>query len=182
MSDRDPTVPDGGTSELEPAVPGGARTDPIDPGEPVTPPPPGGYASLRRTGPGIPGGLIVIAVLILAVGFVFGFLIGSAGTDEAPPAGERVERGDGPAGGQGGGDRAARRERRRACRQAIDLGARMIELQRRALTNQVAVTEALVAEDAERIGALTTAGEALQVQIEQAEARLAEATEGCRLG
>lgn len=179
MSDRTD-----GTSELEPTRPGSsARTEPIDPGEPVAPPPPGGYATLRGSSSGIPGGLIVAAVVILGLGFVLGFLVGRAGTEDAPPVEERVEQdGGGGEQGQGGGGRAARRERRAACRQAIDLGGQLVELQRQALANQVALTEAVIAEDAERIGTLTAAGEALQTQIGQAEGQLAEAVERCRPG
>ena len=180
MSDTD------GTSEPEPTEPGSSRTGPIDPGEPVAPPPPGGYASLRGSSPGIPGGLIVAAVVILGLGFVLGFLVGRAGTDEAPPADERVERNGGGGGqgeqGQGGGGRAARRERRAACRQTIGLGGRLIELQRRALANQVALTEAVVAEDADRIGALTAAGEQLQTRIGRVQGRLDRAAQRCRPG
>lgn len=182
MSDRDPTAPEHGTSEIEPT--GSARTEPIDPGEPVAPPPPGGYASLRGSGSGIPGGLIVAAVVVLAVGFLLGFLVGRAGTDEAPPAEERVEQGGGGGGGQGegGAGRAARRERREACRQARDLGAQLIALQQQALANQVSLTEAVIAEDAERIGALTATGEGLQAQIAQVQEQLTQASEGCRPG
>jgi hypothetical protein len=172
-----------GTSELEPTEPGSARTEPINPGEPVAPPPPGGYASLRGSSPGIPGGLIVVAVVILAVGLLLGFLVGRAGTADAPPAGERVEQDDGGGEeGQGGGGRAARRERRMACRQAIDLGGQLIELQRQALANQVALTEAVIAEDAERIGALTSAGEQLQAQIGQVQGQLDQTAQRCRPG
>jgi hypothetical protein len=183
MSDRDPTASGEGTSELEPTEPGSARTEPIDPDKPVAPPPPGGYASLGRSGSGIPGGMIVAAVVILALGFLLGFLVGRAGTDDTPPAEERVEQG----GGQGeeeqaGGGRAARRERRMACRQAIDLGGQLIELQRQALANQVALTEAVIAEDAERIGALTATGEQLQTQIGQVQGQLDQAAQRCRPG
>jgi hypothetical protein len=181
MTDRDPTASEQGTSELEPAEPGSARTEPISPGEPVAPPPPGGYASLGRSGAGIPGGLILVALAILLVGFLVGFLIGRSGTDEAAPAVERVEQGGGGGVGQGAG-RAARRERRLACREAIDLGGQLIELQRQALATQVALTEAVIAEDAERIGKLTTSGEALQTQIGQVEGQLGEASERCRPG
>jgi hypothetical protein len=181
MTDRDPTVPDGGTSELEPVAP--ARTEPIDPREPATPPPPGGYASLGRSGPGIPGGLIVVAVLILAVGFLIGFLVGGAGDDEAQPARDRVEQeGGGQGGGQGGGGQRARRERRAACREMAQLQTGLIDLQRQALANQVALTEAVIAEDPERIEALTTAGEALQAQIGQTEGQVADAAGRCRPG
>lgn len=184
MTDRDPTLPDGGTSELEPAAPGPARTEPIDPREPATPPPPGGYASLGRSGPGIPGGLIVIAVLILVGGFLIGYLIGGAGEDEAQPARDRVEQeGEGGQGeGQGGGGQRARRERRAACRERAQLQTALIDLQRQALANQVAVTEAVIAEDAEQIEVLTTAGEALQAQIGQTEGQVADAAGRCRPG
>jgi hypothetical protein len=175
MSDRDPTVPDGGTSELPPA-----GAEPISPREPATPPPPGGYASLGRSRPGIPGGLIVIAVVILAAGVVIGFFIGRAGNEEAPPVQEQVEQGTGD--GQGGGGRQARRERRMACRQLVDLQTSLIELQRQAMANQVAVTEAVIAEDAERIEALTVSGEALQAQIGQTEQQIGDAAERCRPG
>lgn len=181
MTDRDPTASEQGTSELEPAEPGSARTQPISPGEPVAPPPPGGYASLGRSGAGIPGGLIVVALVILLVGFLVGFLIGRSGTDEAAPAVERVEQGGGGAEGQGAG-RAARRERRLACREAVNLGGQLIELQRQSLATQVALTEAVIAEDAEQIGMLTTSGEALQREIGQVEGQLGEATERCRPG
>jgi hypothetical protein len=177
MSERDPTAPDGGTSELPPA-----RTEPIDPDEPATPPPPGGYASLSRSGPGIPGGLILVAVLILAVGFGIGFLVGGAGDDQVPPARERAEEaGGGPAeDGDGGGP--PRRGRRAACRRALNLGAELIELQRQALTNQAALTEAVIAGDSEQIETLTAAGEVHQAQIGEAEQRLAAPTERCRPG
>jgi hypothetical protein len=184
MTDRNPPASEEGTtSEFEPAEPGSARTQPIAPGEPVAPPPPGGYASLSRSGAGIPGGLIVVALVILLVGGLVGFLIGRSGGDEAAPTEERVEQGGG--GGGGGGQGAggpARRERRRACRQTIDLGGQLIELQRQALANQVALTEAVIAEDAERIGTLTTTGEALQAQVAQVEEQLGQATARCRPG
>ncbi len=178
MSDRDPTSSDGGTSELEP--PASARTEPIDPGEPVTPPPPGGYASLGRARPRIPGSLIVVGVVILAIGTVLGFLLGRAMSDEVVPGRERVERGDSGGGGGGGGDRAARRERRRACREVTDLQARLIDLQQRVVANQVALTEAVIAEDVERISALTATAEAFQARVEQRRAELVEAEERCR--
>jgi hypothetical protein len=182
MTDRDPTASEQGTtSELEPAEPGSARTEPINPGEPVAPPPPGGYASLGRSGAGIPGGLIVVALVILLVGALVGFLIGRSGSDEVAPVRERVEQDGGGGGGGGQGEgRAARRERRQACRQAFDLSGQLIELQRQALANQVALTEAVIAEDAERIGTLTAAGEALQAQTAQIEGQLGEATARCR--
>jgi hypothetical protein len=183
MSDRDPTAPEHSTSELEPTQPGSARTEPIDPGEPVAPPPPGGYASLGRSGSGIPGGLLVAGVVILAVGFLLGFLVGRAGTDDAPPAEERVEQdGGGGEEGQGGAGRAARRARRMACRQAIDLGGQLVALQQQAMANQVALTEAVIAEDAERIGALTAAGEQFQAQIGQVQGQLDQAVQRCRPG
>jgi hypothetical protein len=69
-----------------------------------------------------------------------------------------------------------------ACRQAIDLGGQLIELQRQALANQVALTEAVIAEDAERIGALTAAGEQLQAQIGQVQGQLDQAAQRCRPG
>jgi hypothetical protein len=183
MSDRDPTASENGTSELDPTEAGSARTEPIDPREPVVPPPPGGYATLRGSGSGPPGGLIVAAVVVLAVGFLLGFLVGRAGTDEAPPVQERVEQGGGQgSGGQGGGGGAARRERRMACRQARDLAGQLIALQQQALANQVSLTEAVIAEDAEGIRALTTAGEQLQAQIGQVQGQLTQASERCRPG
>jgi hypothetical protein len=133
-----------------------------------------------RSGPGIPGGLIVIAVLILAVGFVIGFLVGGSGDDQARPVRERVEQGGGS--DQGGGGRPARRERLRACRELVDLQSGLIDLQRQALANQVALTEAVIAEDAEQIEALTAAGEALQAQVGQVEGQAAQAAEACRPG
>jgi hypothetical protein len=69
-----------------------------------------------------------------------------------------------------------------ACRQAIDLGGQLIELQRQALANQVALTEAVIAEDAERIGALTSAGEQLQAQIGQVQGQLDQTAQRCRPG
>ncbi|MGH9169041.1 MAG: hypothetical protein ACRD02_14560 [Acidimicrobiia bacterium] len=184
MSDRDPSAPGDGTSELPPTEPvesGSNLTEPIDPDEPTPPPPPGGYATLRRAGSGIPGGLIVAAVVVLLVGFVPGYFLGrSTAPDQAPPP-EQVEPGDGGGGGQGGGGNAARRQRR-ACRRAVDLGAQLIELQRQTLANQTALTEAVIAEDAERIEVLIAAGEQLQGQMAGVQGQLDQASQRCRPG
>jgi hypothetical protein len=50
------------------------------------------------------------------------------------------------------------------------------------MANQIEVTEAVIAEDAERIEALTVSGEALQAQIGQTEQQIADAAERCRPG
>jgi hypothetical protein len=183
MSDRESNTPSDGTAELPPAErTGTARTEPIAPEEPSPPPPPGGYASIRsrRGRPGIPGGLVIVAIVILAAAFVLGFFVGKSQAPETAASTDRVEQGGGKGQQQDGGGREARRKRRKACRRAVDLSAQVIEGQRQALENQAALVEAIVAEQAEQAEALTSAGEQLRTQIAQAQAAFEQALQRCR--
>jgi hypothetical protein len=182
MTDRESNTPPDGTAELPPADPREtAGTEPIAPGEPSPPPPPGGYASIRsrRGRPVIPGGWVLAAIVILVLAFVLGFFVGKGQAPESARGGDRVERPAGKGKQQDGGGQA-RRQRRKACRRALDLSSQVIEGQRRALENQAALVEAIVAEEAAQVEALTAAGEQLQAQIGEAQAALAQALQRCR--
>jgi hypothetical protein len=183
MSDRESNTPSDGTAELSPAESAGrAPTEPIAPRDPSPPPPPGGYASIRsrRGGPVIPGGLVIVAVVVLAVAFVLGFFVGKSQAPETGARGDRVEQGAGKGKQQDGAGREARRKRRKACRRALVLSSQVIDGQRRALENQAALVEAIVAEEAEQVEALTSAGEQLQTEIAQAQAAFDQALQRCR--
>jgi hypothetical protein len=176
MSEND--APGGGTEELDAAEPvtgSRKRTEPIQRDVP-TPPPPGGYASIGsgRRGPTIPGPWILAAILLLVAAFGLGFLVGRT-TGPDPATDEQVERGGGQDGQRGG-----RGRRIRSCRQALDLAAQLTELQRQALANQVALTEAVATGDPEQLEALTAAAEQLQQQTTQVEAQLQPVAARCR--
>jgi hypothetical protein len=152
---------------------GSAGTEPLRPPVvPSTPRRPGG-------GIGIPGSLLAIALGILVVGLVIGFLVGRAG-DEEPAARDRTEQtGDGGGGGQGrqqggggggggggqqgGGNRGGGRSR--TCREALSLSQQIVGAQNQLLENRAQLTEALLAEDAGRIELLTTQSDQLLSRI-----------------
>jgi hypothetical protein len=183
MSDRESNTPPDGTAELPPAERRGmAGTEPIAPGEPSPPPPPGGYASIRsrRGRPAIPGGWVIAAIVVLVLAFVLGFFVGKGQAPESARGRDRVEQPAGKGKQQGGSGSQARRQRRKACRRALDLSSQVIEGQQRALENQAALVEAIVAEEAAQVEALTAAGEQLQAQIAEAQASLARTLQRCR--
>jgi hypothetical protein len=184
MSDREPTTPPEGTGELPPTEPvEPRRTEPIDPGDPSPPPPPGGYASIggRRGGPTLPVRLVVVGAVVLVLVFVLGFFVGRGQAPEPGAGRDRTEQaGQQGQGGGGKGGKAGRKARRVACRRAVDRAVQLIELQRQAIATQVALTEAIVAEDPEQVEALSTAGEQLQAQIAEAQPALDQAVQRCR--
>jgi hypothetical protein len=181
--DRDPTRP---TEEVP-------STEPIAPSEPTAPPPPGGYASLRRGG-GIAWQWVAAGVSILLVAFALGFFIGNQ--DDEPPVRQAGDQREGGRDGGGGGDRQGDRQggnqrgggqrggggggRRRACNQALDLGQQTIQVHQELLANRTAFVEALLAEDTGRIEALNAAADELLIHGEEVQAQYDQAVARCR--
>jgi hypothetical protein len=128
--------------------------------------------------PGLPWWWVAVAILVLAAVFLVGFYVGQ---EDEPTRGSRnrgaaQDQGDG--GGQG--NRQARRERRMACRTALDLSLQMNELQQGALVQQAELAAAVAAEDVGRIDELRESLEAVTAETSQIESQLEQALSTCR--
>jgi hypothetical protein len=121
---------------------------------------------------------VAVALLVLAAVFLAGFYVGR----EDEPARESQGKGtSAEAQGEAGkGNRKARRERRVACRTALDLSLQLIDLQRGALAEETQLAAAVAAEDVGRIDALRESLEAITAQASGVQAQLDQAVATCR--
>lgn len=166
MTAEQPPRPREPTVELPAAEPVGGSFRPTDPLRPV-----------RRPGP--PWWWVVVALIALAAVFLAGYYVGRG--DE--PEGRQRGRGAAEAPGQNGREKAnkqARRERRVACRTALDLSLELIDLQRGALAERLQLAAAVAAEDVGQIDALRASLEAISAQSAEVQAQLDQAVATCR--
>jgi hypothetical protein len=121
----------------------------------------------------------VVALLALAAVFLAGFYVGRG---DGPARGSRDKQAAEPQGqaGKEKGDRKERRERRVACRTALDLSLQLVDLQRGALAEQTELAAAVVAEDVGTIDALRQSLEAISAETTEIQAQLDQAVATCR--
>jgi hypothetical protein len=154
------------TQELPGPVRVGGTSLPTDPLRPV-----------RR--PGMPWWWVVVALLLLAAVFLAGFYMGREDEPVRGSQGKEASEAPGKAGKEKGGGKA-RRERRQACRTALDLSLQLVDLQRGALAEQAELAAAVAAEDVGRIDALRESLEAVSAQTTEVQAQLDQAVSTCR--
>jgi hypothetical protein len=155
----------------------GRPAEPRQPTEPIRPPDPGTEPIPERvrrpivvphqetTIAGLPRPLVLVAVVVLAVALVAGFLIGRAtGGDEETSA------------------TSGKPGRRAVCEAALTLSLQVAELQRQALVNRTEAAQALAVGDDGRVQELNSELETISSAITEAEARLTPAVERCRGG
>jgi hypothetical protein len=172
--------PSGGPSE-PPEPPGPAEGErPFPPGKPTEPirPQHGGTDPIPErvrqpivvphkvsTIAGLPRGLAIAAVLLLALAFVAGFFIGRAlEGDEASEA------------------TPAAIGRRGACGKALTLSLQLGELQQQALANRTQAAQAIAVGDEAQVQELNAALEPLAPALQQTQTELDAAVDKCRSG